>query len=195
MIYDNIYIDYIYTLKHGSSLILEQNDDYLEWSIYEQLSLGYSSFMYEFNLDTLLDKGYINEEIYELTFQLGHKADTLLQSELERSAQFVRNSHKWNAFFKDTDNILNKIEAFHGWPALLPLELKKERKIKFLSKEDYISQIILTAVFLSFLYGSLYFFEDNLIVRLPITVIGAVLGYALAKINYNYKHVSTSSKE
>ena len=105
-----IYKEFKDFLEICSSKILEKEDDYIEWCIFERLELGAYSFISDEFRGALLNGKYIDEKTYFLVKKLGEESIKLLELDFERNADYIRNSVAWKAVFKRCDKILNRID-------------------------------------------------------------------------------------
>jgi len=98
-------LDYI-----GSFLLALSDNIDLESRIYEDYDFHYTD-MTNFMLDILVDSGYITEDIKIKSQKIRKLSDKMFADEVERSADFIRNSKDWNEIFSLADEIrqfLNK---------------------------------------------------------------------------------------
>lgn len=105
-----IYTEFKDFLEICSSSILERDNEYIEWCIFERLELGAYSFISDEFMDNLLNEKYIDEKKYFLVIKLGKKSIKLLNSDFERNGEYIRNNSDWKKVFKLSDKILKLIE-------------------------------------------------------------------------------------
>jgi hypothetical protein len=85
--------------------LLVQNDETIEYELFEEFDISIISFLHDKNLEKLLIEGFIDRETKNTTLTLRSKAFNLLNQEKNRSANFVRNSSQWDKVFELADGI------------------------------------------------------------------------------------------
>lgn len=94
-------------IKFNTSL-LEQSDDDIEYTIFEDIIDNVVSFLHTIVIDKLLEEKYINKEVYDLT--CGFRMQFLeLEEKSLRSATEVRKSKEWLYLMKLADKINSKL--------------------------------------------------------------------------------------
>ena len=94
-------------IKFNTSL-LEQSDDDIEYTIFEDIINNVVSFLHTIVRDKLLDEKYINKEVYDLCCDF-RKLFLELEEKSLRSATEVRKSKEWLDLMKLADEINSKL--------------------------------------------------------------------------------------
>lgn len=84
--------------------ILDYDDEELECIIYEDYDCVISGFP-NFQLEILLDSGYITEDIKHKVTEMRDLSEKMFGKGIERSATFVRNSPEWRRIIVLADQI------------------------------------------------------------------------------------------
>lgn len=79
-----LYEYYIDTLNKCGSFLLNENDEYIEYNIFEEFDIGIVSFFHEESLEKLFEGGFIN--INQMKYSL----------ELRRLVFELQNNNLWN---------------------------------------------------------------------------------------------------
>lgn len=94
-------------IKFNSSL-LEQSDDDIEYTIFEDIIDNVVSFLHTIVIDKLLEEKYINQEVYDLT--CGFRKQFLeLEEKTSGGVTEVRESKDWLDLMKLADEIKSKL--------------------------------------------------------------------------------------
>ena len=91
--------------------VLELNDEELIGVIYEEY-MYCSTDLYEDNIKSFLQLGFITDEIAEKMRQIYKLSNEMLSDGQERSAHIIRNSPTWKKIFDLTDEIKAKIKLY-----------------------------------------------------------------------------------
>jgi hypothetical protein len=105
---NNLFMD---TLRSGSSKILAEDSETIEYELFEQFDVGIISFLHEKSLNKLLVAGFITEEIKQLSLDLRKKAVSILQQE-NRNFSAVKRDKMWEEIFNLSDKVLCLKESF-----------------------------------------------------------------------------------
>jgi hypothetical protein len=100
---------FLNTIQRVGTHLLSENDETLEYELFEEFDINAITFLHTDSLDPLLKEGFINNKIKELSLELRTKSSKLLQIEDERLAKFVRSNPKWREVFELADQISNII--------------------------------------------------------------------------------------
>ena len=98
------------TLYRSSSKNLLGSDDEIESDLFEEFDSGAISFLHENTLDRLLEHGFINAEIKNLSLELREKARFLLEN--KRGTEPVKTDAEWVDLFRLSDKIFNLKKQF-----------------------------------------------------------------------------------
>jgi hypothetical protein len=99
---DALFID---TLERGSMKLLQENDEEIEYQLFEEFDLGVHSFLHIDSLEKLEEAGFINEEIKTLSLELRELSRQLLDSEMIRNPNTVKTNKDWHKVLELSDRI------------------------------------------------------------------------------------------
>ena len=94
-------------IKFNTSL-LNQSDDDIEYTIFEDIIANVVSFLHTIVIDKLLEEKYINKEIYDLTCSF-RKQFLELEEKTSASATEIKGSQEWLELMKLADLIKSKL--------------------------------------------------------------------------------------
>ena len=102
---------FIAAINGCSSKLLEENDDDVLGTIYEDFEGDARSVLYIDTLKSLLDGGFIDSEILELGLAI-RKKFLLLIDEEDRTIENIRTSPDWKDLFSMCDKIIDLKRKF-----------------------------------------------------------------------------------
>ena len=94
-------------IKFNTSL-LDQSDDDIEYTIFEDIIDNVVSFLHTIVIDKLLEKKYINKEVYDLCCDF-RKQFIELEEKTTGGATEIRKSKEWLDLMKLADEIKSKL--------------------------------------------------------------------------------------
>jgi hypothetical protein len=97
---NDLYVD---TLQRATKKLVLEEDEEIEYQLFEEFDVGVHSFLHAESLEKLLKAGFINEEIKNLSLQLREKSIDLLEN--KRDAESVKNDARWQAALDLSDKI------------------------------------------------------------------------------------------
>jgi hypothetical protein len=99
---NDLFID---TIQKCTFNLLNENDETIEYNLFEEFDLGATPFLHENSLNMLVKYNYINEEIKELSSKLREKFMSM--DKQKRNAKCVRKDEDWHDILKLGDLIWN----------------------------------------------------------------------------------------
>jgi hypothetical protein len=104
---NDLFID---TIQRCTYNLINENDETIEYNLFEEFDFATKLFLHENILNLLLKCNYINEEIKELSSEL--REMFLSMDEQKRNAESVRKDKNWHDILKLCDLIRNKKNEF-----------------------------------------------------------------------------------
>lgn len=95
---------FLETLSKCGTFLLDENDNKVEYYIFEEFDIGLISFFYKDTLETLFKNGLISETVKRNSILLRQLVDNL-QNNGEWNIKSFRNSDNWKFVLKLADNI------------------------------------------------------------------------------------------
>lgn len=106
---NDLFVD---TLEKCTFELIHQNDEKLEYNLFEEFDVGVTSFLHEESLDRLFNKNHINNEIKQMATKLRELWFSVQNNETIRNAECVRRNSKWWKVLKLSDLIIKKKKNF-----------------------------------------------------------------------------------
>lgn len=101
-----LYNDFVHTLDHCGTFLLNRCDDEIEYHLFEEFSIDCISFLHQKSLDVLLSIGMINNEIFEKCLKLRTMYLAIEREHPEKmNVKSVREDVKWLEIFYLSDSI------------------------------------------------------------------------------------------
>ena len=100
---------YLATLQKSGLYLLYEEDEVIEYNIFEEFDIGVMSFLHENNLAKLKNAGLISNNVMEKSSELRSKVIDLQQSQ-EWNVEGVRSSLKWRKVLELSDEIKRMLE-------------------------------------------------------------------------------------
>jgi hypothetical protein len=104
---NDLFID---TIQKCTYDLINENDETIEYNLFEEFDFATKLFLHENILNMLLKCNYINEEIKELSSKL--REMFLSMDKQKRNAECVRKDIDWHDILKLCDLIRNKKNEF-----------------------------------------------------------------------------------
>lgn len=95
---------YLDTLQKSGLYLLNEDDEVIEYNIFEEFDIGVISFLHIDNLKKLESSGLISNEVLEKSSELRGKVINLQQSE-KWSIEGLRSSSEWREILELSDEI------------------------------------------------------------------------------------------
>jgi hypothetical protein len=99
---NDLFVD---TLQRATVKLLAQEDEEIEYELFEEFDAGIHSFLHENSLQKLEEAGFIDKEIKILSLELREKAIRLLEN--KREVEKIRFDTDWRQVLELSDKIRN----------------------------------------------------------------------------------------
>lgn len=106
-----LYNDFVHTLNHCGTFLLELGDEDIEYCLFEEFSIDCTSFLHSKSLEALLANGMINNEIVDKCLMLREMYLSIEQKHPEMmNVESARKDEKWLDIFSLADNIRSMLK-------------------------------------------------------------------------------------
>lgn len=99
---------YIYTLNKCGLFLLNESDEIIGYSIFEEFDIGATTFLYKDNLNKLKDAGLISSDIVTKSLKL-REMFIAIQNSNKWNLESVRTLPEWHKLFELSDEIKKMI--------------------------------------------------------------------------------------
>lgn len=103
-----LYDYFLDTLSHCGSFILDSNEKYIQYEIFEEFDIGVISFLHENSLKQLLDSKLITFDIYNKCLLLRKKILKLQELGLWK-IDLIKTNEKWKEVIMLCDEVKNMV--------------------------------------------------------------------------------------
>jgi hypothetical protein len=101
---------YLDTLTKSGLYLLNEDDDVIEYNIFEEFDIGVVSFFHIDNLKKLESSGLISKEVMDKSYKLREKVINLQQSE-KWNIEGVRCAKEWREILELSDEIKSMLKT------------------------------------------------------------------------------------